>query len=112
MNETKYCQNCGAEIDRKAIVCPACGVQQAKMIDKKNPGLAAVLSFFIIGSGQIYNGDIGKGLLLIGLQISNGMLLVITMFAWIPLFIVFTLILFGYSIYDAYNKATEINDGI
>ena len=31
----------------------------------KNPGLAAVLSFFYCGLGQIYNGQIGKGILLL-----------------------------------------------
>src|SRR4030042_4051108 len=31
----------------------------------KNPGLAAVLSFFVVGLGQIYNGQIGKGLLML-----------------------------------------------
>lgn len=30
---------------------------------RKNPGLAAVLSFIVCGLGQIYNGQIGKGLL-------------------------------------------------
>ena len=28
----------------------------------KNPGLAAVLSFFYMGLGQIYNGQIAKGI--------------------------------------------------
>lgn len=32
----------------------------------KNPGVAAVLSFFWTGLGQIYNGRIGKGLLFAG----------------------------------------------
>jgi len=27
----------------------------------KNPGIATVLSFFYMGLGQIYNGQIGKG---------------------------------------------------
>ena len=31
---------------------------------KKNPGLAAVASFFFAGLGQIYNGEILKGVLL------------------------------------------------
>ena len=31
----------------------------------KNPGLAAVLSFFFMGLGQIYNGQIAKGILFI-----------------------------------------------
>ena len=31
----------------------------------KNPGLAAILSFFYMGLGQIYNGQIAKGILFI-----------------------------------------------
>lgn len=27
--ETKFCSNCGAEIDAKAKICPKCGVEQA-----------------------------------------------------------------------------------
>jgi TM2 domain-containing membrane protein YozV len=33
------------------------------MTDRKNPGVAAVLSFFWAGLGQIYNGQLAKGLL-------------------------------------------------
>jgi len=32
----------------------------------KNSGVAAVLSFFIYGLGQIYNGQILKGLIMMG----------------------------------------------
>jgi TM2 domain-containing membrane protein YozV len=35
----------------------------------KNPGLAAVLSFFISGLGQIYNGQIAKGVGLFGYRV-------------------------------------------
>ncbi len=35
---------------------------------KSNPGLAAVLSFIFNGLGQLYNGQIFKGLLLISLS--------------------------------------------
>lgn len=31
----------------------------------RNPGIAAVLSFFWTGVGQIYNGEIVKGIILI-----------------------------------------------
>ncbi|WP_438803824.1 hypothetical protein [Neobacillus paridis] len=31
-------------------------------MNQKNPGLAVVLSFFFVGLGQIYNGQIGKGI--------------------------------------------------
>ena len=37
-------------------------------------GLAAVLSFLIPGLGQIYNGEIGKGIIIIIVQIINGFL--------------------------------------
>jgi TM2 domain-containing membrane protein YozV len=36
----------------------------------KNPGLAAVASFFFSGLGQIYNGEIGKGFALMIVQVN------------------------------------------
>src|ERR1700748_729587 len=39
--------------------------QQGIVVSEKSPGLAAVLSFFWSGLGQIYNGEISKGILLI-----------------------------------------------
>ncbi|MGM9907916.1 zinc-ribbon domain-containing protein [Limosilactobacillus sp.] len=40
--ETKFCSNCGAEIDAKAVVCPKCGVPVsgasiANVNDEPNP---------------------------------------------------------------------------
>lgn len=32
--------------------------------EKKNSGLAAILSFFVVGLGQIYNGQVIKGIML------------------------------------------------
>ncbi len=55
----------------------------------KNPGLAAVLSFFIPGVGQMYNGEIGKGILFL-----------ITAWLIIP---------WIWSIFDAYSVANRIN---
>lgn len=39
--QTKFCQNCGAKIDTRAVICPKCGVpvagvQQANSDDKNN----------------------------------------------------------------------------
>lgn len=31
--------------------------------EHKSPGVAALLSFLLCGAGQIYNGEVGKGLL-------------------------------------------------
>ena len=69
----------------------------------KSAGLAAVLSFFISGLGQIYNGQILKGLLIIVVQLINGALTTI-LIGWIPLAIVWV-----WAIIDAYREAERIN---
>ena len=72
----------------------------------KNPGLAAVLSFFWAGLGQIYNGQIAKGIFFI----------VTYAIAWILTFVLVGLImvpiLFIWGIYDAYKSAQKINRDI
>ncbi|MFH1996820.1 MAG: hypothetical protein ABIJ27_07515 [Candidatus Omnitrophota bacterium] len=74
-----YCKTCVAE----AIANKSTAV--------RSPGLAAVLSFFIGGMGQIYNGQILKGILIFCTS-----LLIIP---WI------------YGIFDAYAVAKKINEG-
>jgi TM2 domain-containing membrane protein YozV len=69
----------------------------------KSAGLAAVLSFFISGLGQIYNGQILKGLVIIVVQLINGALTTI-LIGWIPLAIVWV-----WAIVDAYREAERIN---
>lgn len=69
----------------------------------KNEGLAAVLSFLFTGLGQIYNGSIGKGILMILVQVINGLL----MFVLIG-FITYPLV-WIWEIYDAYKTAERIN---
>jgi len=32
--ETRFCSNCGAEIDVKAKICPKCGVEQVPIVEK------------------------------------------------------------------------------
>ncbi len=72
----------------------------------KNPGLAAVLSFFYMGLGQIYNGQIAKGVVF----------LVIYSISWILTIVVIGLIttpvLWIYGMYDAYRAAERINQDI
>lgn len=69
----------------------------------KNAGLAAILSFFWMGLGQIYNGQIGKG---IGFIIAYGISVVLI---FIIVGIVTTPILWVWGIYDAYKSAERIN---
>ena len=69
----------------------------------KNPGIAAVLSFFWTGVGQIYNGQIFKGIFLIILQGINGLL----MFVGIG-FITYPIV-WIWGMFDAYNTAKRMN---
>ncbi len=101
-NESVFCRSCGKSIKRDAEICPYCGVRQTAT-QKKNPGLAAIASFFFSGLGQIYNGEIGKGFLLIGVQIINVFLMVIFIG-----FITFPLV-WVYGVYDAYKTAERLN---
>ena len=70
----------------------------------KNPGLSAVLSFIFPGAGQIYNGNIGKGIVIFLLAIVFAVLSM--MLIGIPLLI----ILIIYSVYDAYKTANRLNE--
>jgi len=71
----------------------------------KNPGLAAVLSFFITGLGQIYNGQIAKGInFIIVYGISWALMFVIIGFITTP-------ILWIWGMVDAYKTAERMNQG-
>lgn len=93
-------------IKKEAEICPKCGVrvkEAPSTTEKKSSGIAAVASFIFPGLGQIYNGQIGKGIMFVLV----GFIFILLMFVviGIPLF----LILWVYSTYDAYNTAEKIN---
>jgi TM2 domain-containing membrane protein YozV len=73
------------------------GFHQTVSTTEKNPGLAAVLSFLIPGLGQIYNGQVGMGILLC----------VITILLYMT--IVLGLALHLYLVFDAYRSAEKFN---
>ena len=111
--KTKFCVHCGAKIDARAEICPKCGVRVApppppprqEYVERKNPVLAAVLSFIFTGLGQIYNGEIGKG---IALMIVAGICAVSVLFL-IGLLLYPLVWILG--IVDAYDTAKKINKG-
>lgn len=76
----------------------------------KNPGLAAVLSFFYMGLGQVYNGQIAKGVLFIVAYTISWLFIATVILA--PIGIITTPILFIYGMYDAYKSAEKINRDI
>jgi TM2 domain-containing membrane protein YozV len=69
----------------------------------KNPGIAAVLSFFWMGLGQFYNGQIAKGITFIIIYIISWILMLdVVGFITTP-------IMWVYGMYDAYKSAEKIN---
>ncbi len=64
---TKFCVNCGAEIDINAEICPKCGVRQPTTVKKgkKDKVVAGILALLIGGLGihKFYLGKIGQGIL-------------------------------------------------
>jgi TM2 domain-containing membrane protein YozV len=67
-----FCSKCGSTNSDDARFCTSCafalvspgtlGPQGPLVTQARNPGVAAVLSFVFCGLGQIYNGQIGKGI--------------------------------------------------
>jgi len=64
---TKFCVNCGGEIDYRAEICPKCGIRQPVIAstDGKNRVTAGVLGILLGGFGihKFYLGKIGWGII-------------------------------------------------
>ncbi|MDV0441717.1 hypothetical protein [Methanorbis furvi] len=73
----------------------------------KSPFLALILSFFIVGLGQVYNGQILKG---IGYFIT-GVILALLGLVTLGLLFFLPLIWWIWNMYDAYHTAVRINGG-
>ena len=127
-----FCGRCGSDSDAGAQFCSRCGnplgnpaaagpalpampyqgpassaapPQQRVIVVRsgKSSGLAAVLSFFWCGLGQIYNGQIAKGLIM-------GFLYFLSFLAiFILIGIITTPILWIWGMYDAYSTAERLN---
>ncbi|RMG51876.1 MAG: hypothetical protein D6723_09800 [Acidobacteria bacterium] len=69
----------------------------------KNPGVAAVLSFFFAGLGQIYNGQVGKG---VGIMVAY-FFSILLMFVFIGF--ITTPVLWIWGMVDAYRTAERMN---
>jgi TM2 domain-containing membrane protein YozV len=79
-------------------------VVQSKEKPMRNPILAAVLSLIIAGLGQIYNGQVTKGVIFIVVQLINGALTAV-LIGW------FLLPLVGlWAMIDAYMTAKHNNE--
>jgi len=70
----------------------------------KNPGIAAVLSFFFAGLGQIYNGQIAKGIAFIITYFISAMLMIVL------IGFITTPIIWIWGMIDAYRQAEKLNE--
>ncbi len=70
----------------------------------RSPILAAILSFIVAGLGQIYNGQVAKGVIFIALQIINGALTAV-LIGWVLMPIVGL-----WAVLDAYFVARNKNE--
>ncbi|NLJ85169.1 MAG: zinc ribbon domain-containing protein [Firmicutes bacterium] len=112
LNSRNYCQECGAKTTEKQEVCTNCGVRlihraRATVMPSipqgkdKNPTTAAIISCFIPGAGQIYLGQLHKGLAIIAAAIMSGILTggTLSFLVWIV------------AIVDAYRIGTKVAQG-
>ncbi|MFQ3295427.1 MAG: TM2 domain-containing membrane protein YozV [Halobacteriales archaeon] len=98
-----YCRDCGETISERAEICPECGIRQKdpevkpdSTQNEKDSGLAGVASFLIPGLGQVYNGEIAKGIIagivVVALALTGiGLVFAVPMWIWL--------------VYDAYKTA-------
>lgn len=110
---TVFCRECGSTISEKAEICPECGVRQKPPgggantgFDDKQPGIAAVASLVIPGAGQIYLGELNRGILFI---VATAVAGILSMFL---IGIPFLIGIWIYAIYDAYNLAQGQEPGV
>ena len=115
-----YCQNCGSQLPDSAKFCDRCGAKVGSateqnssqteynmasiMVNKKSEALSLILSLLIPGLGQIYNGQVKKG----AIMIVAAVVCSFVMFLFFPLAFLY-LVLWIYGMYDAFKDAKEYN---
>ena len=119
--ESQFCSSCGYKMPKNLKFCPECGSPTSNaphtnntvnntgnsvVNTNKDPVLAAILSFLIIGLGQIYLGLTKKGIILfIAAMISGALIFLLIGFLLWPL-------VWVYAIYDAYKSAQKMQSGM
>lgn len=108
--QIRYCRKCGAKLNVPGGECLSCRTKMKTLLGSKNEILSAVLSFFLPGLGQLYNGQKIKAIFIFFIFI---------IFPFLPFpFLQFTpiggiivLLIRILSIVDAYITSNYINHG-
>ncbi|MDT5270139.1 MAG: hypothetical protein QOH49_2325 [Acidobacteriota bacterium] len=96
--ELRFCARCGNDLTQPAPTRPALEGKG----EQRSPLLAALLSFLLIGMGQVYLGQVEKGLLMLGVVLALMMTVALG-----PLGLVILL----FNVADAYLLALKLGDG-
>ena len=94
----RFCSSCGARMD--GTVPAWCAGTGAPAPEAKNTSVAGFCSSVLPGLGQVYNGEIAKGYLLFLLTLAG-----------LVLFLIPGIVVWLYSLYDAYAVAGKMNAG-
>lgn len=110
-----FCSKCGAQIPAQALFCQRCGAATAPAAApgasaqvvivraEKSAFLALILSFLLPGLGQIYNGEIGKGIaFILAYGCSFVLMAILIGFLLAP-------VIWIWSMVDAFKKSEELN---
>lgn len=122
-----YCSRCGKQLAENARYCSGCGFDnmaysgqgagynanpgvnnsdKASSFKTKSAALALILSFLIPGIGQLYIGRIESGIIIL-------IIWVVSVAAWpftIFLSLLIALVVWVFSMVDAYSRANEYNN--
>lgn len=110
----KRCSNCGTVLSDLAERCPECGARHTstggpyRKEHQKSPGLAAFLSVLIVGLGQVYNGQVEKGVIFFIFFYISAFVVWYSFFlffgfAFLRYMIIVTI--WSYAVYDAHKTA-------
>ena len=66
----KFCNSCGTGVNSNQAMCISCGTQLKEIkatqtVDSTNPALMGILSFLIVGLGQMIMGQVTKGVVML-----------------------------------------------
>jgi len=109
------CPQCGDIVRARLPMCPGCGFKQSDIgkeiifiPPKKNPAVAAVLSLLIVGIGQMYVGQVTRGMVFLVFCIVMNAFLVAPMFGGMGS-LVFGLLCNIMTAIDAHKQARMFN---
>lgn len=65
-----FCHSCGSKVDCNQAMCIACGsmlkeIKKTQAAESYHPAIIGILSFLLVGLGQIIMGQIFKGLVML-----------------------------------------------